>query len=129
MPLDQPCHWSRAQKMVSASARRLQQNVMKAHVLLQICAIRHRSDCSVQTARTIKNGPVHQHRPVIHVLFALLRRFSAMLLVRLAGIEPTTPWFVAKYSIQLSYSRKNCIITLKFFFGKFHFPSCSADSQ
>jgi hypothetical protein len=25
--------------------------------------------------------------------------------VRLAGIEPTTPWFVAKYSIQLSYSR------------------------
>jgi hypothetical protein len=27
-------------------------------------------------------------------------------LVRLAGIEPTTPWFVAKYSIQLSYSRK-----------------------
>ena len=28
------------------------------------------------------------------------------ILVRLAGIEPTTPWFVAKYSIQLSYSRK-----------------------
>ncbi len=27
-------------------------------------------------------------------------------LARLAGIEPTTPWFVAKYSIQLSYSRK-----------------------
>ena len=27
------------------------------------------------------------------------------LMVRLAGIEPTTPWFVAKYSIQLSYSR------------------------
>ncbi len=27
-------------------------------------------------------------------------------LVRLAGIEPTTPWFVAKYSIQLSYSRE-----------------------
>ncbi len=26
-------------------------------------------------------------------------------LVRLAGFEPTTPWFVAKYSIQLSYSR------------------------
>jgi hypothetical protein len=26
--------------------------------------------------------------------------------VRLAGIEPTTPWFVAKYSIQLSYSRE-----------------------
>ncbi len=30
---------------------------------------------------------------------------SAKILVRLAGIEPTTPWFVAKYSIQLSYSR------------------------
>jgi hypothetical protein len=25
--------------------------------------------------------------------------------VRLAGFEPATPWFVAKYSIQLSYSR------------------------
>lgn len=33
-------------------------------------------------------------------------------LARLAGFEPTTPWFVAKYSIQLSYSRTrgpNCI--------------------
>ena len=31
-------------------------------------------------------------------------------MVRLAGIEPTTPRFVAKYSIQLSYSREvwNC---------------------
>ena len=28
-------------------------------------------------------------------------------MVRLAGIEPTTPWFVAKYSIQLSYSRES----------------------
>ncbi len=28
-------------------------------------------------------------------------------MVRLAGIEPTTPWFVAKYSIQLSYSRNS----------------------
>ncbi len=28
-----------------------------------------------------------------------------LLLARLAGFEPTTPWFVAKYSIQLSYSR------------------------
>ena len=26
-------------------------------------------------------------------------------LVRPAGFEPTTPWFVAKYSIQLSYGR------------------------
>jgi len=30
---------------------------------------------------------------------------SLIHVVRLAGIEPTTPWFVAKYSIQLSYSR------------------------
>ena len=28
-------------------------------------------------------------------------------MVRLAGIEPMTPWFVAKYSIQLSYSRNS----------------------
>jgi hypothetical protein len=32
------------------------------------------------------------------------------MMVRLAGIEPTTPWFVAKYSIQLSYSRETEII-------------------
>ena len=32
------------------------------------------------------------------------------MMVRLAGIEPTTPWFVAKYSIQLSYSREAGII-------------------
>ena len=30
---------------------------------------------------------------------------TTLFVVRLAGIEPTTPWFVAKYSIQLSYSR------------------------
>ena len=33
------------------------------------------------------------------------------ILVRLAGFEPTTPWFVAKYSIQLSYSRTTKTIT------------------
>jgi hypothetical protein len=26
-------------------------------------------------------------------------------LARSAGFEPTTPWFVARYSIQLSYER------------------------
>jgi hypothetical protein len=36
-----------------------------------------------------------------------------LFLVRLAGIEPTTPWFVAKYSIQLSYSRQDCYCTQK----------------
>ncbi len=37
-------------------------------------------------------------------------QFQTRILVRLAGIEPTTPWFVAKYSIQLSYSREATII-------------------
>ncbi len=35
------------------------------------------------------------------------------MLVRLAGIEPTTPWFVAKYSIQLSYSREGAKYTTR----------------
>ncbi len=35
---------------------------------------------------------------------------SLIHMVRLAGIEPTTPWFVAKYSIQLSYSRPGGIL-------------------
>jgi hypothetical protein len=43
------------------------------------------------------------------------------ILVRLAGIEPTTPWFVAKYSIQLSYSRLSNIVTQSFRFGKLDF--------
>ncbi len=35
-------------------------------------------------------------------------------MARLAGIEPTTPWFVAKYSIQLSYSREEVYYSLFF---------------
>ena len=37
-----------------------------------------------------------------------------VVLVRLAGIEPTTPWFVAKYSIQLSYSRQALNYSINF---------------
>ena len=33
------------------------------------------------------------------------RRFPAENLVRRVGFEPATPWFVARYSIQLSYRR------------------------
>ena len=36
---------------------------------------------------------------------ALTAGFYIEKVARLAGFEPTTPWFVAKYSIQLSYSR------------------------
>ncbi len=32
-------------------------------------------------------------------------RIRGLSVARQAGIEPTTPWFVARYSIQLSYCR------------------------
>ena len=36
-------------------------------------------------------------------------------MVRQAGFEPTTPWFVARYSIQLSYWRTSRIFPPRFF--------------
>ena len=51
------------------------------------------------------------------------REATLLCVVRLAGIEPTTPWFVAKYSIQLSYSRSACIVS-----AGFHHPRRAAAS-
>jgi hypothetical protein len=34
-------------------------------------------------------------------------------MVRPAGFEPATPWFEAKYSIQLSYERPSAVATAK----------------
>ena len=36
---------------------------------------------------------------------ATRRNAEPEMLARSAGFEPTTPWFVARYSIQLSYER------------------------
>ena len=36
---------------------------------------------------------------------AVQATYRETLMVRQAGFEPTTPWFVARYSIQLSYWR------------------------
>ena len=55
------------------------------------CQDRHKSKKSQSLVKTDPLQPVD-----------LQRKFLA----RLAGFEPTTPWFVAKYSIQLSYSRE-----------------------
>jgi hypothetical protein len=64
------------------------------------------------------------------------------ILVRLAGIEPTTPWFVAKYSIQLSYSREALHYSMVLAIGvrqerdaqrktarKLAFPSCVSRTE
>jgi hypothetical protein len=34
-------------------------------------------------------------------------------MVRLVGVEPTTTWFVARYSIQLSYKRTSKLFLLR----------------
>jgi hypothetical protein len=61
----------------------------------QSCAVPHPVYPSVYPWHLAKTNGLASHEA--NPLFSL---------VRLAGIEPTTPWFVAKYSIQLSYSRQ-----------------------
>ena len=54
------------------------------------------------------NGIQHRHLdPRKTKGLARANVLTLVILVRLAGFEPTTPWFVAKYSIQLSYSRQD----------------------
>ena len=48
-------------------------------------------------------GPVIFTCPVHPIPSKAIERTEE--LARPAGFEPTTPWFVARYSIQLSYSR------------------------
>ena len=64
---------------------------------------KHIREENVQTHGHLKQSPSFEigKRKRVYI-----RRCKPLFnLVRLAGIEPTTPWFVAKYSIQLSYSR------------------------
>jgi hypothetical protein len=60
--------------------------------------VRHaRHVARAKAGRAKKNGPI---------ALAIGPSVMNCVLARLAGFEPTTPWFVAKYSIQLSYSRE-----------------------
>ena len=43
---------------------------------------------------------------------ALILRSRLLNLVRRVGFEPATPWFVARYSIQLSYRRVRTLLCL-----------------
>ena len=45
-------------------------------------------------------------------------------MVRQAGFEPTTPWFVARYSIQLSYWRTSQIFPPRFLRSGAHCIAC-----
>ena len=40
--------------------------------------------------------------------------FEGEKMVRLVGVEPTTTWFVARYSIQLSYKRTSKLLLFTF---------------
>ena len=42
----------------------------------------------------------------------MVKRFF---MARQKGFEPLTPWFVAKYSIQLSYWRVSCSLALIYY--------------
>src|SRR5450755_82935 len=75
----------------------------RTHTLRQISLRRMRIACGdrERTANAITAQICHRTRKTK----GLRLGNPSFSLVRLAGFEPTTPWFVAKYSIQLSYSR------------------------
>ena len=64
----------------------------------------HRAFGAKSTTRDA--DPMRQPKEKRATSCEMTRSSRTEILVRLAGIEPTTPWFVAKYSIQLSYSRE-----------------------
>jgi hypothetical protein len=71
---------------------------------------------------SIKSGLIKRNKPIAQSKTPLILLLTVLtIMVRLAGIEPTTPWFVAKYSIQLSYSR-----SIRILYNSFkRFLSCS----